>query len=681
MKTLKHITLVCIAVCLTGFWSPVNHAAGLLIPTGSNLPPLEIRDHHVNVAIEDGYVVTSIEQVFHNPNSVDLEAVYSFPVPEKAAVGEFTYWIDGQAVTGEVLEKELAREIYESEKQDGRETALVEQDSYRSFDIAVYPVRASQDVRIRLTYIQAAHVDTSVGRYVYALEEGGVDEQKLSFWTYQDAVEERFSFELTFRSSWPIEEFRLPRHPQANVQKLSDFEWQVSLANETSVQADDSSGESATGVVQRLDQDIVVYWRQQQGLPASVEMVTFKEQAGGRGTFMMTVTPGDDLAPITEGRDWVFVLDLSGSMEGKFQSLVEGVNKGLSSLNPGDRFRVVLFNNRAREITPGFVNANPEAVQRYIRQLENTHPQNGTNLYAGLDLGMQSLDVDRSSALILVTDGVANLGLTEKKDFLELLASRDARLFTFVMGNSANRPLLESMANVSNGFAMNISNSDDIAGKLLEARSRLRHENWHDLDIRFSGVRVADLSPERIGSLYRGQQLIVVGHYWGDGEALVTIDGKASGEKIHLETTLVFPETAILHPELERIWAFAKIEDLQNRLDYFGSGADIEQAITDLAVENGLVTNYTSMIVMSDERFDELGINRLNRARVEKEQLARQQRVLQEVRKNPPGPQQPMSANPRASHGNGGGAFDPWMLLLLLPFLVQHYRSRKNPVQ
>jgi len=683
MKTLKHITLIGIAVCLTGFWSPVNHAAGLLTPTGSSLPPLELREHHVNVVIEDGYVVTRIEQVFHNPNSVDLEAVYSFPVPEKAAVGEFTYWIDGRAVTGEVLEKESAREVYQSEKQDGRETALVEQDSYRSFDISVYPVYAAQDVRIRLTYIQAAHVDTSVGRYVYALEEGGVDEQKLSFWTYQDAVQERFSFELTFRSSWPIEEFRLPRHPQANIQQISESEWQVSLESETNGQADDQYGESAAGIVQRLDQDIVVYWRLQQGLPGSVEMVTFKEQAGGRGTFMMTVTPGDDLAPITEGRDWVFVLDLSGSMEGKFQSLVEGVNKGLASLNPDDRFRIVLFNDRAREITPGFVNANSEEVQRYVRQLESTHPQNGTNLYAGLDLGMQSLDMDRSSALILVTDGVANLGLTEKEDFLDLLASRDARLFTFVMGNSANRPLLESMANVSNGFAMNISNSDDIGGKLIEARSRLTHQNWHDIDIRFSGVRVADLSPERIGSLYRGQQLIVVGHYWGDGEASVTIEGKVSGEKIYSETTLIFPDTALLHPELERIWAFAKIEDLQNQLDYFGGGADIEQAITDLAVENGLVTNYTSMIVLSDERFNELGINRPNRARVEKEQLARQQRALQEVRGNRPGTHQQVSSKPRASHGNGGGALGPWMLLLLLPLLTQHFRSRmrKSSVQ
>jgi Ca-activated chloride channel family protein len=678
MKNPKLITLSLVMLCIGTLGSTSNQAAGLMTPTKSNLPPLEIREHHVNVVIEDGYAITSVEQVFGNPNASDLEAIYSFPVPQKAAVGEFTYWIDGQAVTGEVLEKGQARDVYEREKQSGRETALTEQDSYRTFDISVYPVRAGQDVRIKLTYIQAVHVDSSVGRYVYPLEDGGVDEETLSFWTFQDVVEERFSFKLSFRSSWPIAEFRLPRHAQANIVKLSEREWSVSLINEAVILEEGVSAEALPAVVQRLDQDIVVYWRQMQGLPGAIEMVTYKEEADGRGTFMMTLTPGDDLKLITEGRDWVFVLDFSGSMEGKFQSLIDGVTRGLAKLDPNDRFRIVLFNNQSREITTGFQYAIPENVQHYVQVLENCHPNSGTNLFAGLDLGMQLLDADRSNALILVTDGVANVGYTEKKDFLALLENQDVRLFTFVMGNNANRPLLEGMASFSNGFAMNVSNSDDIAGKLLEATSRLTHEALHDIDVKFSGVKVRDLTPERIGSLYRGQQLIVTGHYWGDGEAAVSLEGKVSGKNISYSTRLDFPETSILHPEIERLWGFAKIEDLQNRLDYFGKDADIEQAITDVAIENGLVTDYTSMIVLREDRYKELGINRFNWKRVQKEQLARQERVAQGIRDNRVDYSQPMYSTPRASHSNGGGALDPWMLLLLLPLLLQHCRTTRR---
>ena len=181
--------------------------------------------------------------------------------------------------------------------------------------------------------------------------------------------------------------------------------------------------------------------------------------------------------------------------------------------------------------------------------LESNHPNSGTDLFAGLNLGIQSLDADRSSALILVTDGVANLGYTEKKDFLELLDQTDVRLFTFVLGNSSNRPLLESMAKVSNGFAINVSNSDDIAGKILEATSRLTHEALHDVDINISGIKVSDLTPERIGSLYRGQQLIVFGHYWGSGEASCQSRWQGIGRDTNtIHTTFEFPESGNTSP-------------------------------------------------------------------------------------------------------------------------------------
>lgn len=132
-------------------------AAGLMTPASGALPALLIKQHHVNVVIEDGYAITTVDQEFFNPHDKSLEAIYSFPVPEKASVGEFTYWIDGMPVTGEVLEKEKAREVYEQEKVQGRETALAEKDAYRTFDSSVYPVNPHDGVRIRLVYIQTAH--------------------------------------------------------------------------------------------------------------------------------------------------------------------------------------------------------------------------------------------------------------------------------------------------------------------------------------------------------------------------------------------------------------------------------------------------------------------------------------------------------------------------------------------
>ncbi|MGH1537366.1 MAG: VIT and vWA domain-containing protein [Gammaproteobacteria bacterium] len=652
-------------------------SAGLMTPINSQLAQLEIKQHHVSVVVEDGYAITHIDQTFHNPHSMDLEAIYSFPIPVKAAVGEFTYWIDGKSVTGEVLEKQAARDLYEKEKQAGRETALTEQDSYKTFDTSIYPVRANQDVKIRLVYIQPTHVDTGIGQYTYPLEEGGVDEEKLAFWTYNDEVSESFSFNMIIRSSYPIDNVRLPKHPQAVVQSNSKEEWNVYLINKTAINANDDELESnrvitpptEPSVAYRLDQDIVVYWRHKEGLPGSVDMVAYKEDANSRGTFMMTVTPGEDLPAISQGRDWIFVLDLSGSMQGKFNSLVEGVTKGLTKLHTNDRFRIILFNNSAREVTNGFVTVSPENISHYSTLLTNTQPDGSTNLYAGLDLGFNKLDSDRPSAVMLVTDGVANVGITEKKAFLKLVEKYDVRLFTFVMGNSANRPMLESMTKVSNGFAMNISNSDDIVGKLLLVQSKLNHEALRDIDIKISGVNVKDMTPDHVGSLYRGQQLIVFGHYWDGGTAKITINGKITDQDKTYTTQFDFPDQATLHPEIERLWAYATIENLQDQMDYLGENADSKQAIIDVALEHSLVTDYTSLIVVRDEVFQSENIQRNNANRVSREEQARAQRNTSPVRNNRQDTSQPMYSKPRPSFGGssgGGGAAGPWILLVLI---------------
>ena len=121
-------------------------------------------------------------------------------------------------------------------------------------------------------------------------------------------------------------------------------------------------------------------------------------------------------------------------------ALVLGTTGEAASLTPEDRFRIILFNDRAREFTPGFEPATPETVQHHMDRLLNERPDNGTNLYAGLNHGLKSLDSDRSSALVLVTDGVANVGRTERRDFLDLLDELKIADNTIVFYSTDNGP-------------------------------------------------------------------------------------------------------------------------------------------------------------------------------------------------------------------------------------------------
>jgi len=709
-------TCAALAIALTaagGLLSTTTaSAAGLMMPIGANATALNIRSHDVNVVIEDGYAITQVDQVFSNPASADLEATYHFPVPDKAAVSEFTVWIDGQPVIGEVLKKDRAQKVYQEEKAAGRDAGIAEQNKHYNFEIKVSPVRAGQDTRIRLVYMQPADIDTGIGRYVYPLEDGGTDDAASSFWSTDTSVKESFSFNLDLRSAYPVTAARVPAHPQASVVQLNDEQWQVSMSSrgagavlpatvnddvangdvnatvsdEEILRIDSSITEASpnsannAGIAATLDKDVAVYWRLATDVPGSVDLVAHKKPGDAQGTFMLTLAPGDDLAPISEGRDWVFVLDMSGSMQGKYATLVDAVQRALGQLRANDRFRIIRFNNSASELTNGWVAINDEEVRYWSDQLAKTNANGGTNLFAGTQQGLQALDADRTSAILLVTDGEANVGTTEKKYFLDLMKKYDVRLFTAVMGNGANRPLLEAMTEVSNGFAISVSNSDDIVGKLMEFTSKATHEALHDIELKIKGVKVSDLTPEVTTSLYRGEHLTVFGHYHGAGEVVVSLSGKVSGEYKLYETRFDFPDVAQRNPEVERLWAYAKTQDLQHRIDYLGDDSEYKDAIADIAVANGLVTEHTSMVVMQEEQFAARGIERKNKQRRATETAAQSVRAASPVQSTRVDTQQPaFNDKPRASYsGGGGGAFSYGLLLLVVFVLLAALRPKQS---
>jgi len=244
------------------------------------------------------------------------------------------------------------------------------------------------------------------------------------------------------------------------------------------------------------------------------------------------------------------------------------------------------------------------------------------------------------------------------------------------MGNSANRPLLDVMTRASHGFAVSMSNSDDVVGQLLAATSKATHQALHGVKLEISGIKTADLTPQVIGSLYRGQQLVVFGHYWGDGMAEVTLTGRISGQPKTYQTQFPFPDVATENPEIERLWAYATIEDTMAEINDFGEEADLKQSIIDLGVEYGLVTDYTAMVVMSDAAFNERGIERSNKKRLAIEAAARQQRASRAAPSRRVDTAQPMYQKSRPSFGHGGGALDAWSLLLFLPLVWLMVRRR-----
>ena len=144
-------------------------AAGLLISDGGLGGTLDIDEHTVRVTINNGIAVTEVTQVFHNTENRQVEALYLFPVPKGASVANFSMWIGGKEMIGEVVEKQRARQIYDSYKQVRRDPGLLEQVDYKNFEMRIFPIAAGAQQKVQITYYQELDFDHDWATYVYPL--------------------------------------------------------------------------------------------------------------------------------------------------------------------------------------------------------------------------------------------------------------------------------------------------------------------------------------------------------------------------------------------------------------------------------------------------------------------------------------------------------------------------------
>ncbi|MDD4180584.1 MAG: VIT domain-containing protein [Victivallaceae bacterium] len=677
----KHrITITALALIAAFAFAGRALGAGTLTPVGSGQKAAEIISHDVRVVINNGFAKTAVTQRFRNPNQETVEALYSFPIPKSASLSEVTVQMGEQLINGEVVDRKTADKIYGEEKAKGNSAAKAEKNGYEDFTFAIANLVAEAEAVISFVYYQPLPLDTGVCSYVYPLEEGNTrDVAAENFWLRNNQVTGKTNVKITVKSAWPLDGVRSPGQ-NPTVSKLALKNGVAELEYEL--------GEG-------LARDFVFHYQLAE-LPGRLEVIPYRAPGAKEGTFMMALTPGIDLKALDQGADYVFVLDVSGSMNGnKIRSLSDGVAQTIGKLQPHDRFRIVTFASSAREITRSWVVAEPANVQKWSEQIKKLKAGGGTNLHDGITTALRSVDADRVTSIVLVTDAVTNTGEINPQAFHKLFKEKDIRVFGFLMGNSANWPLMELICESSGGFYAGVSNSDDIIGQILQAKSKICYEALHDAEIKISGVKTFDVTGASLKKLYRGQQMVVFGRYSGSGDAVVKFKVKLSGREETYSCRVEFPETDTDNPELERLWAMSMIEQIEY-LTGIGKipSSEKTQLICDLGVRYQLVTDETSMLVLTNEAFQNHGIERRNQARVSNEHAAQSKRAsapIKNYRVDVPTEKPSQTASQPANNRNnmfkhnaprlGGGAVN-WPILgiaiLLAGFAVCRTGSGKT---
>lgn len=540
-------------------------------PPPRETPYLTVQNHHVSVTIDRQVATTRVEQVFRNDSQWSLEGTFIFPIPENAAINQFSMWIDGEKVDGQLYTKEEARRIYDDIVRRRLDPALLEYVGRDLFQARIFPIDPGDTRKVVLEYSQILPADGGLVSYVY-----GLSTEKFSPKPLEDV-----SITVNIRSDDPIKAVYSPSHP-VSIDRPDDYRATV--------------GWEARDV--RPDTDFALYYSvspQDLGL----NLLSYKN-GDEDGFFTMLIAPSIKSDEIVD-KDVVLVLDTSGSMEGeKMTQAQDALNFVLNHLNPNDRFNVVAFSTGVRAFSNGLepVSAVPEA-ERFV---QNLRAEGSTDINRALLEALSSLPDDsaRPAIIIFLTDGLPTSGVTEADQILASVtqsAPKNTRIFPFGVGDDVDTFLLDSLARELRGASAYVRPGERVDEAVSGFYAKVSTPVLADVELLVDGVTLSDTYPYPLPDIFAGTQLVVTGRYPRGGAATVTLRGTVNGraqEFRYDDLTFARDGGAEFIP---RLWATRKIGYLLNQIRLHGENPEAIDQIVKLSIRYGIITPYTSFLV------------------------------------------------------------------------------------
>jgi len=570
--------------------SPAAFADGLIVPRPLPVPrpqrqvPPYVKYHRVKVDVRGRVATTHIDQVFVNPNRSAMEGEYVFPIPEGCAISRFTLDIDGVQVEGELLDARKARRIYEDIVRRQKDPALLEYADRGMFRARIFPIAPGGQRRITLSYDEEVRRHGTLFTYRYPL-----NTEKFSS---RPIEEVRVDMEIT--SDHPVRSVVCSSHPgDARITTTRGGATRVSLL------------ERGT----KPDRDFVVYYGL--GGDLSVDVVAHRKR-GEDGYFMLAISPPtDERAFRDRPKDIAFVVDTSGSMAGpKIEQVKNALTYCLNSLSRDDRFTVIRFSTDAEAYARELVTASRGEVARAVSFVERFRARGGTAIEDAMKLAFEATEsrADESRPLMIafLTDGLPTIGERDPERLSKLVAGRmpkDARVFVFGVGNNLNTKLLDRMAELGNGSRTYVAPEEDVEIAVSGFYDRIASPVLTGLALEFDrSLQVSDVYPRKLGDLFRGDEIVVYGRYRGSfGSHAVWLRGRSERREERFVFESGFPGEQPDNAFISRLWATRKIGYLLDEIRLRGESAELKDEVVRLSREFGILTPYTSMLVVEDE--------------------------------------------------------------------------------
>lgn len=560
--------------------------------------PLAVKYHKVNVAVKGQTATTKIDQVFYNPNNRVLEGTYMFPLPENAAIDDFILYINGKPVHAELLDRQKARDIYESIVRSQKDPALLEYVGREMFQASVFPIPARGDMRIQIQYQELLRRDAGLTTYRYPL-----NTEKFS-----SAPLNECAVEVTIASDEKLGTIVSPSH-KIDVARTGDTTAKVSW--------------EARNVTPDKDFYLYIGSAEKSG---GLTLATY-QGSDPEGTFLLMVSPrGVKAQQEPVAKDVIFVLDTSGSMgEGlKLKQAQKALRQCLGRLNAGDRFGVIAFSTEARGFREQLANADDEAVTAADQWVAGLEARGGTAIQEALEQAMKMLGPQpgddmkdlkgpvKPAYVVFITDGAPTIGERDPDrllDGVKKIAPERARVFCLGVGDDLNSYLIDRLAQQHRGAQEYVAGAEmaELETKVSAFYDKIAFPVLTDLKMEVVGLEITDMYPKMLPDLFRGSQLAVLGRYTGkSGQYAIRITGKIGFEQHTLVYEGKWDGASTGGETLPRIWAVRKIGYLLEEIRLRGETPEVKKEVVRLSKKYGVMTPYTSYLVVEDEALQQV---------------------------------------------------------------------------
>lgn len=570
---------------------------------------LPLKRTSTDVTISGVIAKVRITQTYANQGDQPINARYIFPGSTRSAVNAMTMTIGDRVIRAKIKEKEAAKKIFKAAREAGKSASLLQQKRPNVFSTDVANIMPGDTINIELTYTELIEANKGVYEFVYPAvvgpRYGGADAgsdpgQNWIANPYLEAGKTNpadFKLALHIDTPMPLQELTSASH-------RIDTQWQGKQSAIVNIDPSDPNPGN---------RDFILHYRLRQGEIVS-GLMRYEDQ--GENYFLLMAEPPkrvrSDQVP---AREFIFVIDVSGSMSGFPLDVSRSLLRGLvSKLKPDDKFNMLFFAGSSFLLAPESLPARQENLNRALALLDQQRGGGGTELLRAMERALSLPRVENiARSIVILTDGYIS---AERPVFNKIRSSlNNSNVFAFGIGSSVNRYLIEGIARAGKGETFIATDRNKVSQIAQDFIDYIRSPVLTGISIDSRDLTMYDIEPVQFADVLGQRPLLVIGKYRDAGDSPAIMLHGLTGNGDYTQYFAFTPDNiSVQNRPLRWLWARRRIADLS---DYYqGDPKDNRASIVSLGLQYSLLTRFTSFVAV-----DEIVRNPNSRARDVKQPL------------------------------------------------------------